>query len=149
MITLATIKGKPTLMVAAVSELALHHGRIFLGTSKNERTELGYHSAIKALSRAYVEQTEEKLYLTRAPKPQEGSRQDRWRDATNRASSALEELLNLQGEFLEWKDSLSENTQSGATWDKLEAVTDLDLESARDTLEEAANLELPQGFGRD
>lgn len=77
------------------------------------------------------------------------SRPARWADAASRAVSALEELEGLQAEYQEWIDNLPENMQSGATAEKLQSIVDLDITGAKDTAEEAGNVELPRGFGRD
>ena len=63
------------------------------------------------------------------------SRAQRWRDA-------IEALLELQGEYQEWLDSLPEAGGSQATREALEAITALNLSD----LEYA---EPPIGFGRD
>jgi hypothetical protein len=77
------------------------------------------------------------------------SRPARWADACDRARSAIEELIDLQSEYQEWLDTLPENLQDGATAEKLTEVADLDLESARDAIDEATSVDLPRGFGRD
>lgn len=71
-------------------------------------------------------------------------------------SAALEELIEIQSEYEEWKDNLPENLQTAPVGEKLEAVCNLDLQGALDSLEEvtetiteANNADLPQGFGRD
>jgi hypothetical protein len=82
--------------------------------------------------------------------PKSKSRPARWSDACSRASEALEELKDLQSEYQDWLDNLPDNLQSGTPLaEKLQSVTDLDLESAWDTVNEAESLDLPQGFGRD
>jgi len=78
-----------------------------------------------------------------------GSRASRWADACQAADQALSNLKELQDEYQEWKDNLPENLQSSAVGEKLEAVCDLDIESAQDMISEAEGLDLPQGFGRD
>lgn len=102
------------------------------------------------------------------------SRPDRWWRLTTEAlamrdmivntaqefADKLTELRDLQSEYEEWRDNLPENAQSGATAEKLEAVCDIDLESAADdplsdwdgtvqAIVDAANADLPLGFGRD
>jgi len=102
------------------------------------------------------------------------SRPDRWQRLTTEAltirdeivdkaqalADKLTELRDVQSEYEEWRDNLTENAQSGATAEKLEAVCDIDIESATDdplsdwdgtvqAIEDAANAELPLGFGRD
>ena len=86
----------------------------------------------------------------RAKKQKPLSRSARWEDACGRAQSALEELVEIQQEFSEWKDNLESRFEGSALVEKLEAVTDsLELQSALDTVEEAQNADLPLGFGRD
>lgn len=87
-----------------------------------------------------------------APKPEKPkrlSRAQRWADAASKAKEGLEELQAIQDEFEEWRDNFPENAQGGATYEKLEAVCDLDIDSAVETVEEAEQIDLPQGFGRD
>lgn len=76
-----------------------------------------------------------------------GSRPDRWRAAADIALNALEELRDLQEEYQEWLDGLPENLESSPLGEKLEAVCDLDLDV--DAIQEAADIELPLGYGRD
>jgi len=63
-------------------------------------------------------------------------------------------------EYQDWLDNLPENLQSSALGEKLQAVTEIDIESMAEdpmsnweevvsTLDEAEGVELPQGFGRD
>lgn len=84
-----------------------------------------------------------------SPMPKQQSRSHRWSDAANRAEAALQDLLDIQQEYEEWKDNLPENLQQSALGEKLEAVCDLDLQGAQDTISEAIDIELPMGFGRD
>lgn len=77
------------------------------------------------------------------------SRPKRWASACQAALSALQDLKEVQDEYEEWKDNTSDNLQSSPVYEKLEAVCDLDIESAITTIEEAEGIDLPQGFGRD
>lgn len=91
------------------------------------------------------------------------SRADRWNEATARVhtlcddlSVALESLRDVQSEYEDWRDNLPENLQSSVLGEKLEAVCDLDIESALDSVKEVEELmdecegaDLPMGFGRD
>lgn len=102
------------------------------------------------------------------------SRSARWTDAVGKAKSALEamtaqldelesaisDLRSVQEEYEEWKDNLPENLQSSPLGEKLEEVCYLDIEGiidtvrsavedAESTLDEAENIDLPRGFGRD
>ena len=62
---------------------------------------------------------------------------------------ALEELVEMKSEFEEWKDNLPESLQQSAVGEKLEAVCDIDLDSALEAVTEAEGADLPLGFGRD
>ena len=77
------------------------------------------------------------------------SRPARWAEACRHATDSLEELVELQEEYGEWLDNLPEGLDQSNVAEKLEAVRDLDLETARETVSEADNTELPLGFGRD
>lgn len=77
------------------------------------------------------------------------SRPQQWADAAGRAEQALQELVDLQSEYQEWKDNMPENLQSSPLGEKLDTLCDLDLQSALDTAQEANAAELPRGFGRD
>lgn len=91
----------------------------------------------------------------------DGSRASRWNAAVSKAQvaksdldDAIGTLSELRGEFEEWRDNMPESLQGGATYEKLDAVCDLDIDrdqvmDALDWLDEADGLELPLGFGRD
>ena len=83
------------------------------------------------------------------PKPKARSRPDRWAEACGDAQDALERLTDIQGEFQEWRDNLPENLESSALAEKLDGVIELDIEGAKGTVDEAAEIDLPRGFGRD
>jgi ParB-like chromosome segregation protein Spo0J len=77
------------------------------------------------------------------------SRSAQWMAAVAAASDALGELLDLQEAYVEWRDGLPENLQGSAVTEKLDAVCDLDIQSALSVIEEAEGIDLPLGFGRD
>ena len=77
------------------------------------------------------------------------SRPERWNAACAKAHEALDELKELQDEYQEWYDGMPENLQQGPTGEKLEEITNLDIEGAISTVEEIEGVELPRGFGRD
>lgn len=77
------------------------------------------------------------------------SRAQRWAEAAEAAEAALNTLLEVQQEYEEWKDNLPENLQDSPVGEKLEAVCDLDIQGAIDTVQEASGADLPMGFGRD
>ena len=77
-------------------------------------------------------------------------------------ATALSDLYDIQQEYQEWKDNLPENVESSALGEKLDAVCDLSLDnngcgadimgdwdSVVSAIEEAEQIELPMGFGRD
>jgi hypothetical protein len=77
------------------------------------------------------------------------SRSARWLSAVSAAEAAVANLLELQQQYQEWRDNQPENFQGTIIDEKLNAICDLDLQSALDTIQEAAAVDLPQGFGRD
>jgi hypothetical protein len=77
------------------------------------------------------------------------SRSSRWAEAASAASAALSELQDIQSEYQDWLDNLPENLQSSALGEKLQAVCDIDIESAAEAVDEADGADLPMGFGRD
>lgn len=77
------------------------------------------------------------------------SRSTRWADASVRALEAINELIDLKSEFEDWQSNLPENLANSALGEKLQAVCDIDLDSALSAIEEAEGADLPLGFGRD
>lgn len=91
------------------------------------------------------------------------SRTKRWQHAVGEALKAsalleemLQELLDIQQEYSDWKDAMPENLENSALGEKLSAIVDLDIESAHSNAEEIVDLvnecdmaDLPLGFGRD
>ena len=63
------------------------------------------------------------------------SRPQRWRDAVT-------ELVELQGDYQAWLDTLPPSLVDSATADALRAICDLDLSGLE-------SVEPPRGFGRD
>lgn len=82
--------------------------------------------------------------MARAP-----SRPERWSAAVAKIEAGLSELESLKEEYEDWQNNLPDNAQDGPTAEKLEEVVNLDLDSMRQILDEAQNLDLPLGFGRD
>ena len=89
------------------------------------------------------------MTATRTKTARPPSRTRRWQDAAANAVAALEELVAVQEEYREWLDNLPENLQQSSLGEKLQAVCDLDLESAFEAAQEAEGIDLPLGFGRD
>lgn len=77
------------------------------------------------------------------------SRADRWADACSAARSALEELEEMRSGWADTYDNLNDGLQQTPYGQKLEAMSNLDLESAIDAVSEAEGCEVPLGFGRD
>lgn len=77
------------------------------------------------------------------------SRAERWESATAAAREALESLRELQEEYQDWRDNLPENLDASPTAELLDEVLAVDIDGALATLDEADNLILPLGFGRD
>lgn len=76
-------------------------------------------------------------------------------DARERIEAAFEELRGIQEEYQEWRDNLDGRFEGSALVEKLETITEIDLDpsSALDEVEqmigEADGAECPMGFGRD
>jgi len=62
-------------------------------------------------------------------------RPERW-------TAAVAMLISLQHEYCTWLDNLPENLEGSRLADKLQAITELDLE-------ELQAVDLPRGYGRD
>lgn len=89
------------------------------------------------------------------------SRAERWQSAVRKAAiarddigDALLELADLQSEFEEWRDAMPDNLQGSSTYEKLDAICDLEIDrdavlDPLDFLDEADGIDIPIGFGRD
>lgn len=79
------------------------------------------------------------------------------KEAHGELASAFSDLRDIQQEFEDWKDNMSDNLQSTPVYEKLETVCNIDLDwdeegdlsDAESSLDEAENADLPLGFGRD
>lgn len=89
----------------------------------------------------------EKPKAPKKPKPE--SRAARWSRLAGEATAALEELVEIKGEFEGWKDGLPENLQNSGLAEKLGTICDIDLDSALQAAQEAEGADVPLGFGRD
>lgn len=91
--------------------------------------------------------------------------------AVDEFESTMSDLADVRQEYQEWFDNMPEGLRDGATGQKLEEVTNLDVEEptvslesvqdaireavaelltdVTDLLSEAESVELPAGFGRD
>ena len=81
--------------------------------------------------------------------PRALSRPKQWAAAISDADDAIQRLIDLQGEYQEWRDGLPENLETSVVAEKLDAIIELDLESAQSAIGEAEGCDLPIGFGRD
>jgi hypothetical protein len=81
--------------------------------------------------------------------PPNESRAARWSRLASEAVANVEELISYQSEFEEARERQPDSLQDGPFAQKCEEVCCIDLESARETLQEAENADLPLGFGRD
>lgn len=95
----------------------------------------------------------------------EAEEDDDTSEAKAALESAIDDLVSLKEEYQEWRDNMPESMESSPTVEKLEEVLYLDLESAQgymsdddfveslddieSILDEAENVDLPRGFGRD
>jgi hypothetical protein len=77
------------------------------------------------------------------------TRAERWDYEIVRAQQAIEELVAMQSEFEDWYDSMPENLQGSPTGEMLEEIVNIDLDSAETSINEAAEAQIPKGFGRD
>lgn len=88
-------------------------------------------------------------YVHPPSKPRPPGRPTRWTEACNTIRFGLGELASLQEEYQAWLDNLPESLQTSATAEKLQEVTNLDIDSALEFVDEADAIDLPLGFGRD
>ena len=77
------------------------------------------------------------------------SRPARWSDAASNANTALAEMQEMQSEYQDWLDTLPDNLRESTVAEKLEIITEIDFDSAIETVSEAEDADLPLGFGRD
>src|SRR5215469_4622853 len=70
-----------------------------------------------------------------APAPRVLPRPQRW-------ATAVAMLVALQDEYRAWLDRLPESLEGSPTAEKLQAITEIDLD-------ELQTIELPRGYGRD
>lgn len=76
--------------------------------------------------------------------------------AADRLREAMESLREVQSEYGDWLEDLPDSLRGSELGQRLEAVSDLDLEdletdadSLESRLADAEAAELPRGFGRD
>ena len=75
------------------------------------------------------------------------SRPKRWSIAAQDAQAALNALREVQEEYSDWYENLPDNLQQSPVGEKLEEVANIDIEGALSIIEEAADADLPRGYG--
>jgi hypothetical protein len=81
--------------------------------------------------------------------PPRESRAAKWQRLAGEAEHDVEELIAIQQEFQEARDSQPDGLQDGPFAQKCNEICDIDLEGALGMLQEANGVEVPLGFGRD
>lgn len=71
------------------------------------------------------------------------TRQDKWNEAVSQATVAVQDLLDMQDDYQAKYDELTEEQQGDEMGLAYVKITDLDLQGALDTLNEAVDIELP------
>jgi hypothetical protein len=89
-----------------------------------------------------------KRKLVGKPAPRE-SRANAWQRLADEAAANIEQLIEYQGEFESAKSAQPDSLRDGPFAQKCEEICGIDLESALSALQEAADAEVPLGFGRD
>ena len=77
------------------------------------------------------------------------SRPKRWEEAGAKVGEGLSELADLRDEYEAWFENLPENLWESPVGSKLQEIVDLDFDGMISDLDDALNVELPLGFGRD
>jgi hypothetical protein len=78
------------------------------------------------------------------------SRKDRWNEAINKVREGLEALKDVHSEYVDWRDNLPENLECSPLGEKLNEVADAGfIDEIETACDDAENIELPLGFGRD
>lgn len=72
------------------------------------------------------------------------------------AKAAIENLVDLKGEYESWRDNMPEGLENSPTAEKLDAIVDIDFDSVTGSLDEAESAmndiegaDLPVGYGKD
>lgn len=66
-----------------------------------------------------------------------------WDESVQKATDAIQALIDVQEECQEKLDAMSEKAQEGESGQKLDCICDLDLQGAMDTLSDASTCEIP------
>ncbi len=77
------------------------------------------------------------------------SRPARWNAAVSDAQDAIARLLEVQEEYLEWRNSIPENLEDTPVVEKLDVICELWIGAAQDLMNECEGLDFPLGFGND
>jgi hypothetical protein len=124
---------------------------MFLGMVTWLRSEIKRHYGSKAapLSTWKLAKARHELYPEKKGSGTHLSRIGSWHFYLERARESLEALQVLQEYYGDWETNLPENLRESPTAEKLQAIADLDFQSALDVLDEAEQADVPMGFGRD
>lgn len=71
----------------------------------------------------------------------------RWKQYCSDAYEALSRLKEVQEEYQDWYDDMSDSQQESGTGEQVQAVTEIDIEELLSNVEDAQNLDLPTRFG--
>ena len=99
--------------------------------------------------RAYIKGIPEIQAIMNSDSGRKQSRVQRWATACANAETAINSLIELQSEYQDWRDGLPDNLDDSAVAGKLDTIIDLDLEEVLSTIDEARNIDLPLGYGKD
>jgi hypothetical protein len=84
-----------------------------------------------------------------AAKPKRLTKAQEWAAACTQAVSALETLEGLRSDWADIYENMTDGLKQTPYGLKLEEMSNLDLQSALNTVQEAEGLDTPLGFGRD
>lgn len=101
------------------------------------------------IARTLLQERGVSLPVPKTKKVKHPSKADQWSTASVAALDALNTLEELRSGWADTYNNLSEGLQQGPFGQKCEAMDNLDLQSAIDTVSEAEGMEVPLGFGRD
>ena len=100
------------------------------------------HSEISQVEAVVEPHTNKKVKASVRPKETSGP-QEAWNKACTTAREAIQDLVDMQTEYQGCYEELSERRQESARGEILSAICELDLEGALSTIEEAAEIDLP------
>lgn len=111
-------------------------------------TPLTLSSKAKIKAGAYVGQPQVEIAF-REVVAKKLTRQAKWVSACAKIREGYDDLAGLVEEFQSWYDNLPEQLQASPVGEKLQAITEMDMDSIGSAIEEAEGVDLPRGFGRD